>query len=162
MQRLPIQVTGNFLYDSRIFLTHRIRLGKVGSDVLEPMILSDGSGAVLINRGWIPETIEAGLSLKADQLDELTLTGKIHVPKGKSLTVLSENLKVRGPKVRTTNASNLVEGSRIDLVFKCFPILCVLTPIKLGRLKQTGQSCKFAQAATLAMHCSGLLWRLLL
>ncbi len=34
LQQLPIQVTGYFLPDSRIFLTRRIRLEKVGSDVL--------------------------------------------------------------------------------------------------------------------------------
>jgi len=137
LQQLPIQVTGAFSPDSRIFLTHRIRLGKVGSDVLEPMILSDGSGAVLINRGWIPQaTGELSLSSKSDQLGELTLTGKIHVPKGKSLTVLSEQLEGPWPlKVRTANASNLVERLSDRLGIQVFPYIVRVDADQAGALE---------------------------
>ena len=125
LQQLPIQVTGNFLPDSRIFLTHRIRLGEVGSDVVEPMILSDGSGAVLVNRGWIPQTIgERDSSLEPDQLGELTFTGKIHVPQGKPLAVMSEKLEGPWPlKVRTANVSDLVERLSDRLGIQVFPYI---------------------------------------
>ena len=125
LQQLPIQVTGNFLPDSRIFLTHRIRLGKVGSDVVEPMILSDGSGAVLVNRGWIPQTIgERDSSLEPDQLGELTFTGKIHVPQGKPLAVMSEKLEGPWPlQVRTANVSDLVERLSDRLGIQVFPYI---------------------------------------
>tara|TARA_B100000579_G_scaffold416762_1_gene412675 strand:+ start:633 stop:1376 length:744 start_codon:yes stop_codon:yes gene_type:complete len=137
LQYLPIQVTGTFLPDSRIFLTHRIRLGKVGSDVVEPMILSDGSGAVLVNRGWIPQTIgERGSSLKTDQLGESTVTGKIHVPQGKAPLLLSEKLKGPWPlKVRTVNVKNLVEMVSDRLDIQVFPHIVRIDPNQAGSLE---------------------------
>ena len=137
LQQLPIQVTGTFLPDSRIFLTHRIRLGKVGSDVVEPMILSDGSGAVLVNRGWIPQSIgEWGSSLKTDQLGELTFTGKIHVPQGKAPPLLSEKLEGPWPlKVRTVNVSDLVEKLSDRLGIQVFPHIVRIDPNQAGGLE---------------------------
>ena len=137
LQQLPIQLTGNFLPDRRTFLTHRIRLGKVGSDVVEPVILSDGTGAVLVNRGWISQTIgERGSSLKIDQLGELTFTGKIHIPQGKPLTLLSE--KFEGPwplKVRTANASDLVERLSDRLGIQVFPYIVRIDANQAGALE---------------------------
>ena len=137
LQQLPIQVTGTFLPDSRIFLTHRIRLGKVGSDVVEPMILSDGSGAVLVNRGWIPQTIEErDSSLKTDQLGELTFTGKIHLPQGEALPLLSEKLEGPWPlKVRTANAEGLVERLSARLGMQVFPHIVRIDPNQAGSLE---------------------------
>ena len=137
LRQLPVQVTGTFLPDSRIFFTHRIRLGKVGSDVVEPMILSDGSGAILVNRGWIEQAIgERGASLKTDQLGELTFSGKIHVPQGKALPLLSEKLEGPWPlKVRTVNVKDLVERLSDRLGIQVFPYIVRIDSNQAGGLE---------------------------
>jgi len=73
-------------YDSRhqLLLDNRTHAGRVGYEVLTPLVMEDSRVAILVNRGWIP------LVQSRDILPDVTvpehrrkLVGRIKVPPGK-------------------------------------------------------------------------------
>jgi surfeit locus 1 family protein len=48
-----VQAAGEFLTEATILLDNRVRQGQVGYEVVTPLRLSGGAGAVLVNRGWV-------------------------------------------------------------------------------------------------------------
>ncbi len=49
----PVRLDGHWRAQATIFLDNRTRAGRAGYHVLTPLQLDDGSGWVLVNRGWI-------------------------------------------------------------------------------------------------------------
>ncbi len=49
----PLSLAGQWWPDGTILLDNRTHGGRAGYHVLTPLVLADGSGAVLVNRGWI-------------------------------------------------------------------------------------------------------------
>ena len=137
LSQLPVQVTGKFLPESRVFFTHRIRLARVGSDVVEPVLLSDGSGAVLVNRGWTQQNISNhNSSLNTAQLGELTFTGKVYVTQDKALPISPQNLEGPWPlKLRTVQVEGLVEKVSDRLGISVFPYLVRIDASQPGALQ---------------------------
>lgn len=78
----PVRLSGRYRDDRSFLLDNRLREGRVGYEVLTPLVTEDGT--VLVNRGWVP------LGGSRQQLPELpavsgtvTLTGRLHVPEGR-------------------------------------------------------------------------------
>ena len=51
-----LKATGRFDASHRIYIDNKVYQGKVGYDVVEPLLLENGNTAVLVNRGWIAAT----------------------------------------------------------------------------------------------------------
>ncbi|MDO9599448.1 MAG: SURF1 family protein [Azoarcus sp.] len=49
----PLQLAGTWLGQATRLIDNRTHQGQAGYHVLTPLLLSDGSGAVLVNRGWV-------------------------------------------------------------------------------------------------------------
>lgn len=49
----PLKLEGRWLTRHTILLDNRTQGGRVGYHVLTPLLLADGSGSVLVNRGWV-------------------------------------------------------------------------------------------------------------
>ena len=50
----PVAARGRFDSEHQYLLDNRIRNNRPGYQVLTPLKLADGEGAVLVNRGWVP------------------------------------------------------------------------------------------------------------
>jgi surfeit locus 1 family protein len=76
----PVRATGEFDAAHQILLDNRIRAGRVGYDVIAPLVLADGR-VVLVERGWV-----AAGATRADIPDappprgEVTVSGRINQP----------------------------------------------------------------------------------
>ena len=75
-----VQVTGTFDAPHQILIDNRVRQGRVGYDVVVPLVLADGR-AVAVERGWVP-----GGATRAQVPDvpppagEVTIAGRINHP----------------------------------------------------------------------------------
>ena len=49
-----VRAQGVFQHDKTLYLAARSLRGNLGYHVMTPLLLSDGSGTLLVNRGWIP------------------------------------------------------------------------------------------------------------
>ncbi|MBC6497655.1 MAG: SURF1 family protein [Alphaproteobacteria bacterium GM7ARS4] len=49
-----IWAEGRFLHEKEMYVAARSRRGNIGYNVITPMLLRDGGGTLLVNRGWIP------------------------------------------------------------------------------------------------------------
>jgi surfeit locus 1 family protein len=67
-----VTIEGQFDFDHEILLRNRSYNDQPGVHVITPLIQSDGSGAVLIDRGWVPHSLA-----NVEQLKEFAVTGPI-------------------------------------------------------------------------------------
>lgn len=78
-----VSVTGRYVHEHEFFLVNRSLNGNPGMHVLTPLVLSDGSGAVLVNRGWVPfDKVESETRAQGLLQGEVTVTGLLRFPKG--------------------------------------------------------------------------------
>ena len=49
-----VALTGTYAHEDEVFLRSQSHRGSSGMRVLTPMILDDGSGAIIVDRGWVP------------------------------------------------------------------------------------------------------------
>ena len=49
----PVLLKGHYDVNHQLLVDNQINKGKLGGFVMTPFILSDGSGVVLVNRGWV-------------------------------------------------------------------------------------------------------------
>jgi surfeit locus 1 family protein len=74
--------TGEFLHDHELYLAARTNAGAVGFQVVTPMRLA-GGGVVLVNRGWVPDTLKEPATRAAGQIAGLvTIDGAMRAPAG--------------------------------------------------------------------------------
>lgn len=50
----PVRARGVYRHDKSLEIASRTLNGRPGMHVLTPLVLADGSGTVLVNRGWVP------------------------------------------------------------------------------------------------------------
>ncbi|MGH3737404.1 MAG: SURF1 family cytochrome oxidase biogenesis protein [Micromonosporaceae bacterium] len=77
-----VTATGVYDTDHEILVRQRTLSGRVGYEVLTPLVLDDGT-AVLVDRGWIPPGQGGATSLPdvpAAPAGEVTVVGRVHLP----------------------------------------------------------------------------------
>ena len=57
LEHRRVRATGALLHDREMHLVARSHRGRVGVRVVTPLVLS-GGGTVLIDRGWVPPTLD--------------------------------------------------------------------------------------------------------
>jgi cytochrome oxidase assembly protein ShyY1 len=94
-----VQLTGTFLPEEYFLLDNRVSGGRFGYEVLGILRLGDGSGTVLVNRGWI-----AGDSSRRELPDvpqvagQVNLTGHVYVAPGAPYLLAEQQLQAGWPK----------------------------------------------------------------
>lgn len=64
-----VRLEGVWLAEASVYLDNRVQEGRVGYHVLTPLKLSDGSGLILVNRGWV------AAGAYRDRLPDVAVTG---------------------------------------------------------------------------------------
>jgi cytochrome oxidase assembly protein ShyY1 len=76
-----VTMTGRYDPSQEILIRNRTVLGRVGYEVITPLILADGL-AVLVDRGWVPPN-PSGMTAPPDVPSppggEVTVTGRVHL-----------------------------------------------------------------------------------
>lgn len=88
-----VSVTGRYDPANEILARSRTVDGRVGFEVVTPLVLGDGT-AVLVDRGWIPPA-EAGASavpaVPPAPAGDVTVVGRIHAPESRAGQVVRED-----------------------------------------------------------------------
>ena len=75
-----VRVTGTFDVAQQILIDNRVRGGRVGYDVVAPLVLTDGR-VVVVERGWIPAgATRADIPNVSPPRGEVTVVGRINQP----------------------------------------------------------------------------------
>jgi surfeit locus 1 family protein len=78
----PVIATGEFDASRQILIDNRVRAGRVGYDVVAPLVLDDGR-RVLVDRGWVVQgASRATLPAVAPPVGRVELRGRINIPAG--------------------------------------------------------------------------------
>jgi surfeit locus 1 family protein len=91
----PVQATGTFDASHQVLIDNRVRGGRVGYEVVAPLMLGDGR-VLVVERGWVP----AGAT-RADIPDvpvprgEVTVTGRINQPPSAFLELARDTTQAR-------------------------------------------------------------------
>ncbi|AWI76009.1 hypothetical protein CEW83_12920 [Parazoarcus communis] len=76
----PVKLSGVWLKDATRLIDNRTHQGQAGYHVLTPLLLSDGSGAVLVNRGWVAVGDRRQLPQVPTPAGEQQLEGVLRLP----------------------------------------------------------------------------------
>ena len=83
-----VLLKGEWLASATAFLDNRTHAGRAGYHVLTPLRLADGSGVVLVNRGWVAadadRTVLPEVALAPAQV---TLEARVHLPEADAFTL---------------------------------------------------------------------------
>lgn len=83
-----VLLKGEWLASAVIFHDNRTHAGRAGYHVLTPLRLADGSGMVLINRGWVAaDAVRTLLPEVALAPAQVTLEARVHVPEVDAFTL---------------------------------------------------------------------------
>lgn len=94
---LPISVHGRFLADRAFLLDNQIHEGRVGYDLIMPLLANDGQ-YLLVNRGWIPAQARDLLPDIETPAGELELTGTLYRLLGEPFTLGEDIWQEEWPK----------------------------------------------------------------
>lgn len=97
------EVSGHYDVAHQFLVDNQVSEGKVGYFVLTPLVLTGGTQAVLVNRGWIPSNPDRSVmpDLQVSNA-EVTITGRInHFP--------SVGIKLAGAEIPTPNWPSVVQ-----------------------------------------------------
>jgi surfeit locus 1 family protein len=95
----PVRLNGKFLSDEYFLLDNRISGGRFGYEVLGILQLGDGSGAVLVNRGWIAgDPSRRELPEVPQVAGQVNLTGHVYVAPGAPYLLAEQQLQAGWPK----------------------------------------------------------------
>lgn len=76
----PVTVTGTFDAAHQILLDNKVHAGRVGYDVLTPLVLADRRVA-LVDRGWVPAgASRADLPVVPPPQGTVTVSGRVNLP----------------------------------------------------------------------------------
>jgi surfeit locus 1 family protein len=90
-----VSATGTFDAKRQILLDNKVRDGRVGYDVVTPLLLTDGR-AVLVDRGWIAQGASRGLLPSAPPPEGVVgVAGRLAIPAGGYLELKGE--AIAGP-----------------------------------------------------------------
>lgn len=80
-----VTLNGRFDHGREFYLAARSQNGNVGYWVVTPLLLADGGGAVLVNRGWVPTERKLPEARPEGQIaGDITLDGIIRQPQRQS------------------------------------------------------------------------------
>ncbi|HAT35998.1 MAG TPA: SURF1 family protein [Rhodospirillaceae bacterium] len=78
-----VKVRGRFEHKHEFHLVNRSLNGNPGVHIITPFVRTDGGGAILINRGWVPFDKKPVSERPKSQFDEpVTVTGIVRLVKG--------------------------------------------------------------------------------
>jgi cytochrome oxidase assembly protein ShyY1 len=83
---LRVSLTGRYDPEHEVLVRLRTLEGRVGFEVLTPLVLADGS-AVLVDRGWIapkPENPTVPAEVPAAPTGTVTVVGRVHAPESRA------------------------------------------------------------------------------
>jgi cytochrome oxidase assembly protein ShyY1 len=101
--RSPVTVTGRYDPAHQVLVRGRTVQGRVGYEVLTPLVLADGS-AVLVDRGWIPPAPEG-----------MSTTPAVPVPPGGVVTLTGRVRPGEGGGPAVERRDGVLQTRRIDL-----------------------------------------------
>jgi cytochrome oxidase assembly protein ShyY1 len=81
-----VTISGRYDTEHEVLARDRAVDGRVGFEVLTPLVLDDGS-AVLVDRGWLPpapDSVRAPASVPALPTGQVTVTGRLHMPESRA------------------------------------------------------------------------------
>ena len=79
-----LRLTGTFRHDRELYYFAQGEQGVAGYDVITPLVLKDGGGIVLVDRGFVTEEMKDPASRKAGQVEgEVTVVGVARAPQAR-------------------------------------------------------------------------------
>lgn len=97
-----VALQGEFLYDKTVWIGNRIVDGRPGVYAVTPLVLADGTGVVLVNRGWTPRA--PGATAPADGASAPARTDSPASIVGLAVTHVPRVLELGEPASRTLGA----------------------------------------------------------
>ena len=98
------------------FLDNRTHAGRAGYHVLAPLRLADGSGVVLVNRGWVAadadRTVLPEVALAPAQV---TLEARVHLPEADAFTLAKAGQIEAGRVWQAVDLSHLAARADVSL-----------------------------------------------
>ncbi|MCK2095525.1 SURF1 family protein [Thauera aromatica] len=143
-QRLRLE--GEWLVSATVFLDNRTHQGRAGYHVLTPLRLADGSGVVLVDRGWVAAGADRGeLPEVALAAGRAVVEGRLHLPEASPFTLARGGAEVDGPDGGGPEVDGQDAGGRRWQV---------LDPARLGRQPGIGlPPCTGAPVAAAGAGC---------
>ncbi len=112
----PARIDGTPLAEEYFLLDNRIQGGRFGYEVLAVVLLDDGSGAVLLNRGWIAgDAARQSLPRVPPMPERVSVTGHVYVPPGKPYLLAEQRLEPGWPKLLQAVEMDLLAPELEDL-----------------------------------------------
>jgi len=117
---------GEFDFDNQIVLKLQYRQGRPGVHLVSPLLIDGGDKAVLVDRGWIPDS-ESGPE-KESQFDEpgsVTISGYIGLSQTLSREA-AEGSQVSGPQREWYRVD--IDAIQTQIPYQLLPIYILKTP----------------------------------
>lgn len=113
-QRLDIR--GEWLPAATVFLDNRTHAGQAGYHVLTPLKLADGSGVVVVNRGWVAVGPDRG-KLPAVPVDAgwVELEARLHQPEPSPFTLARAAERTNGKVMQVLDLAQWAGPSGLGL-----------------------------------------------
>ena len=87
-----LRLTGTFRHDKELFYFGQGDEGVAGYDVITPLVLKDGGGIVLVDRGFIPEEMKDPALRKAGEVEgEVTVVGVARAPQARDAFTVADD-----------------------------------------------------------------------
>jgi len=96
-----VMVSGRYDRDNQILVRGRTVAGRVGYEVLIPLVLADGT-AVLVDRGWVPPAVSGASAqprVPAVPQGEVTVTGQVRQPERMSGAVTRRDGRIETRRI---------------------------------------------------------------
>ena len=111
-----VVLNGEWLVSATVFLDNRTHAGRAGYHVLTPLRLADGSGVVLVNRGWVAadadRTVLPEVALAPAQV---ALEARVHVPDADAFTLAKAGQTEAGQVWQAVDLSHLAARADVSL-----------------------------------------------
>ena len=111
-----VLLKGEWLRSATVFLDNRTHAGRAGYHLLTPLRLADGSGVVLVNRGWAAADADrAVLPEVALALAQVTLEARVHVPDADAFTLAKAGQTETGQVWQAVDLTHLAARADVSL-----------------------------------------------
>ncbi len=123
---LPVVATGRFVAGQHLLLDNRILEGRFGYEVVSQLELENGSGRVLVNRGWLPGDAARLQQPEIPEVDgRVELRGHLYVAPGKPYLLAEQQLD--GPWPRRLQALEMDKlspalGAELGVTLAPYPL----------------------------------------
>ena len=111
-----VVLNGEWLPSATVFLDNRTHAGRAGYHLLTPLRLADGSGVVLVNRGWAAADADRTvLPEVALALAQVTLEARVHVPDADAFTLAKAGQTETGQVWQAVDLTHLAARADVSL-----------------------------------------------